>query len=546
MKLVFRTAPAGKSGAVDPQDGTATTTSLVTVVDTSKPPVASGELPPLGSDEVALFIPGAGHVQGGSGLFFSDIALVNLSGSKTLNNIDLYYTPTAGSSQTMTTTVSGLAAGTPLVLADIVDTVFDSESTLGSLQIRGADLDELSVNANILLQTRGDEQQYYGNTIPALRSDRSSGPGESTYITGLTSTETSHTNLFVQEMAGGNVTVDFEFFDEAGAKLGERKGVEAGPFRLAGLFHSESSPTLPLGAVSAVITSSPSSTGRFGAYATPVDRRSGDSWSLVDWNAQNGFTGNEEMVIPVAGALKGQGNLYFRTDLAIVNRGAGSASGTLRYIPRPGEARAPVERTVTLGAGQSTVLEDVTSTLFGIDPAQGTVGFMKFTPTSGSMTVTSRNFATEGDDPGTFGTGVPTLPLTASLELGDVARIGGVKDASIETVIAGVAGTMRSNFAMMETSGTSPVTIRVTVYYTINTGSTAVARGSGSKEYTLQPNEYLQLSRVSREVLGESRDDYGDFDNLQVEFAVIGGEGSAAVFVSSVDNDSGDSTLRVD
>ncbi|MBW3671635.1 MAG: hypothetical protein KY432_08190 [Acidobacteria bacterium] len=68
----------------------------------------------------------------------------------------------------------------------------------------------------------------------------------------------------------------------------------------------------------------------------------------------------------------------------------------------------------------------------------------------------------------------------------------------------------------------------------------------GSKEYTLQPNEFIQLTRVSREILGETRDDFGDFDNLQLDFAITGGQGTAAFFVSSVENDSGDSILRVE
>jgi hypothetical protein len=92
----------------------------------------------------------------------------------------------------------------------------------------------------------------------------------------------------------------------------------------------------------------------------------------------------------------------------------------------------------------------------------------------------------------------------------------------------------------------APVTVRVTVHYSFSGGTKAVARGSGSREYTLQPNAFLQLSRVSREVLGATRDDFGDFDNLQVDFAVVAGDGAAAVYVSSVENDTGDSILRVD
>ncbi|MDX1583587.1 MAG: hypothetical protein R3338_08310, partial [Thermoanaerobaculia bacterium] len=482
LALVFRDGPSGK-GAISARNGAAASSSLVTVVDTSAPEAVPGEIPPLSPGEVALFIPGAGHVEGGPGLFFSDIALVNLKGSRTLNDIDLYYTP-IGSTETKTTTLSQLATGTPVQMADIVRTVFNAESTLGTLQIRAPDVDDLSVNANILLRKRTGEQKTYGNTIPALRSDRSVEPGGSVWITGLTRTETSHTNLFAQETAGGNVTVDFRFFDESGQLLGERLGIEVQPFQLAGLFFSNADPIMPLGSVSAVITSRPESTGRFAAYATPVDDVSGDSWSLVDWNAQNGFAGSENMLIPVAGALRGGGGLFFRTDLAVINRGDTPASGILRYIRRPEENAPPVDRTIELAGGESVILADVTSTLFEIDPAQINLGFMKFFPQSGAMTVTSRNFATLGDDPGTFGTGVATLPLAGSMRVGEVKRIGAVKDASLETVNNAVPGSFRSNIGIMETTGTAPVTVRVTVHFTFSTGTTAVARGTGSKEYT--------------------------------------------------------------
>jgi hypothetical protein len=546
LMLVFRTGPGGKSGGVGTHSGAASSSSVVTIVDTSKPAVQQAQVPALAPGEIALFIPGAGHVQGGAGLFFSDIALINLSGQQTLNNIDLYYTPSGPGATTKKASVSGLVAGTPVALADVVRTVFESDSTLGSLQIRTANVQQLSVNANILLRTREERSRTFGNTIPALRSDRSVGAGQSFFLTGLKKSATSHTNLFIQETSGGAVTVDIAFYDAGGNKLGERTGVTAGAFQLTGLFDSPASPVLPDGAVSAVITSRGASTGRFAAYATPVDKVSGDSWSLVDWNAQSAFSGNAEMVIPVAGALRGANNLNFRTDVSVINRGDGQASGILRYIPRLDENRAPIDRTITLGPRQSAVLEDATTTLFGLDPTQVTLGFMKFLPQTGSMTVTSRNFATEGDDPGTFGTGVATQAIDSSLRLGQVRRIGGVRDSAIASIQQKVPGSFRSNFGMMETTGEAPVTVRVTVHYSFSGGTKAVARGSGSKEYTLQPNQFVQLSRVSREVLGATRDDFGDFDNLQVDFMVVGGDGAAAVYVSSVENDTGDSILRVD
>lgn len=544
LKFVFRTGSNGKQGGIDPRDGAATTSSLVTIVDTSTPEVAAGEIPDLAPGEVALFVPGVGHVEGSTGLFFSDLSLINLSASQTLNDLEMYFKPIgpSQSGNTRRSEISGLAAGTPIGLADVVKSVFGQEQ-IGSLQIRTSRPEMLGINANILSRTRED-QKTFGATIPMLRSDRSVGPGASFFVTGLKRTSTSHTNLFIQETAGGTVTIDTAFFDANGQQLGSRTDT-VGRFELLGLFHSDSSPILPLGAVSAVMTSRAESTGSFAGYATPVDRASGDFWSLVDWNAQFGFQGASAMLIPVAGALRGANDLNFRTDLAVINRGDTGAEGTLLYITRPEEGREPLERSISLAARQSAILEDVTTTLFDIDPSQFTLGFMKFTPDSGSMTVTSRNFATVGQNPGSFGTGVPTVPLASSMRLGEVTRIGGVKDSAVDAINAQTPGSFRSNFAIMETTGTGSVTVRVTLYYTYSTGSLAVARGQASKDYTLGPNQFMQLSRISQQILGASRDDFGDFNNLQADFTVVAGDGAATVFVSSVENDTGDSILRV-
>ncbi len=49
-----------------------------------------------------------------------------------------------------------------------------------------------------------------------------------------------------------------------------------------------------------------------------------------------------------------------------------------------------------------------------------------------------------------------------------------------------------------------------------------------------------------RTVLGSGRDAYGDLRNLQIEFAHVGGNGTIEAFLSSVDNGTGDSILRME
>lgn len=537
LEFVFQTGSGAKG--LGPRDGTTTSTSLVTIVDTSSPPVAPGEIPPLGPNETALFVPGVGHILGSVGLFLSDVTLVNLTNSGTLNDISMYYTPIGtGDISSQSSMVSGLAAAQPISLADVVKNVFENDAQIGSLQFRSKDLSRIGINANIL--NVSNPAGTFGTTIPVLRSDRSAGVGESFYLAGLRKSATSHTNLFIQETSGGTVTVEAKYFDESGTLLGSRS-YAVGPFQLFGDFDSPSNPVLPDGTVTAVLTAQMGSTGRFSAYATPLDRASGDFWSVVDWNRQFGFGGDSPMVIPVAGRVFGANDTFFRTDVAIVNRGAETAVGALRYYPR--EGGEPIDRTVTLEPNQSAIYDDVISNLFELET--GTLGYLVFTPQSGSFGVTSRTFSSEVGSVATFGTGVSTLPLISSLEVGDTRRIGGIEDASLETVNNQSPGTFRSNFALLETSGAS-VAVRATLHYTFAASNLAAARGSASKDYVLGPNQFALLSNIAREILGPGRDSYGDFSNLQVDFSVIGGDGAVSVFVSSVDNGTGDQILRTE
>ena len=534
LALTFRQGPAGK-GSIETQDGVATTTTLVTVVDTSRPPVQQGQLPPLGVGEVALFVPGVGHVQGSVGLFLSDVSISNVTGTTPVQNLSLYYTR-AGQSSTLSTSLSNVAPGQPVTLADIVQDVFQQESQVGSLQIRG-NVTNISVNANIF--NVSNPKGTFGTTIPTLRSDRSAAQGQSLYLTGLRKSATSHTNLYIQETRGGSVTIDVQYLGSAGNVLGTNS-FNAEPFGIVQVLNQAA--PLPDGTVSAILTARTGSTGAFSAYATPVDRASGDTWAVVDWNSQLGYTGDERLVIPVAGAVEGNNDTYFRTDVALMSRGAAPAQGTLRYHPRGG--LPPVERPITLQPNETQTLDDVVTNFLGVDP--GTVGFIEYVPQSGSVTLTSRTFTTVKGDVATFGSGTPTIAAVDAIRLGETRRIGGLEDASRQSISGKVPATFRTNFGLLETTGKT-ITIRATLHFSHATGATGVARGRATKDFIVEGNDFKLLSGIGQEILGPERNTkFGDLSNLQVEFSVIEGDGEAMIFVSSVDNGTGDSLLRTE
>jgi hypothetical protein len=530
LTLVYLSGGAsGKTGSNDVTP--VPSVSLVTVVDTVQLAVGSNSAPPLAANEVALFVPGVGHVTGSVGKFISDVSVLNPPGNKSITDVQFFYSSIGGATQKSATLPP--VGGPSVVLADLVKNVFGNDAQVGSLQIRSSSAAKLLVSTNIFNTT--NPAGTYGTAIPTFRSDRAVAPGTTLVLTGLRSEAGSHTNLFIQETSGSTVTVQTEFISADGSTVGATRTDTVAPFALAQINN-----VVPAGAVSAILTNAPTSKGKFLAYATPVDEASGDNWSVVDWSRQFGYSGSEQVIIPVAGVLQGANNTFFRTDLSIMNTTSSAASGTLRFVSRSGEV---IDRTINLGGRQSSNLGNVIGNLFGA--ASGSVGFMLFTPGSGSFVLTSRTYTTVIGQSATFGSGTPTIASSGTLKAGALRPIASLSDSSTATVTAGTPATFRTNFGLLETSGNGAV-VRVTLRYNYPSGPKLQAIGSGSKDFTLNPNQFLLLNGLATQILGSSRDALGDLRGLEADFQVISGTGSVSVFTSSIDNGTGDSILRID
>ncbi len=529
LSLAFFSGPAGKIGPLDVTP--APSVSLVSVVDTVQLAVTSAAPPPLAAGEIALFVPGAGHVTGSVGTFISDVSVLNPPGNPPINDVRFFYTATAVGAAQKSASLPPVG-GVSVALADVVKNVFGNDAQVGSLQIRSASADKLQVSTNIF--NSSNPAGTYGTAIPTFRSDRAVGAADRLVLTGIRQDAGAHTNFFIQETAGVGVTVQTEFVAADGSSLGSRTD-QVGAFAL-----SQINNAAPAGTVAAILTNTSSGAGKFLAYATPVDNLSGDNWSVVDWSRHFGYSGSEAMVIPVAGVLQGANNTFFRTDLAITNTGSAQASGTLRFYPRGGN---PADRQITLGARQSNVVSDVIGTFF--NAPNGSVGYLLFTPVTGTFVITSRTYTTVAGQAATFGTGVPTLAASGALKAGSLRPIGSLEDSSRATVVAARPATFRTNFGLLETSGNS-VTVRVTLRFNYPAGTKVQAIGSASKDYTLAPNQFLQVNGIASDILGTSRDTLGDLRGLEADFQVLGGDGAIAVFTSSTDNGTGDSILRTE
>ena len=531
--LVYRlgTSQLGKLGDDGPSSNHGSASAAAAVVHTVTPGTAAGAAPPLDAGEVAIFMPGVAHVLGSVGTFISDVTLTNLLKAGTLANLRMHFKPAGGGASNSTPPIN-LTANRPLTFGDIALTVFGNSTAVGSLQVRGAGAGSLSASANVF--NSSNPAGTYGTTIPSFRSDRSTGANEKIFLPGLTSSPTTHTNLYVQEAAGLPASARIEFFNPTGVLIGSRTEAVA-PFGLLPL-----NTVVPAGAVSAIVTTTDASTGRLLAYATPVDRASGDTWAVVDWPKQYGYDPATPVLIPVAGALRGAGDTYFRTDAAILNSGTTAGSGTMRFVSRTG---AVIDRNINLAASQSMVINDVLVNLFNVTTDDA--GYITFTPTSGAFAITSRTYTTVSGQVATFGTGVPTLSLASGIRLGETRRFGGINDAALATIQARQPGTFRTNAGLVETTG-QPVTVRATLRFTSG-AQNAAAQGIASANFDLGPGQFLQINGVSQAIIGAStRNTLGDLFNMQLDFEVISGQGAVVVYTSTLDNGTGDSILRTD
>lgn len=508
-------------------DSPGTSSTSVQVSSTKTNVATPAQIPPLGASEIAYLVPGVGRVQGSVGQFLSDLSFASTTRGVSDSDLKMYF---ASGGSTLLSGNNKVGDTFALLFDDIVQSVYKQDNQVGTLQLRSSIGGQLAVAAGVY--NVSNDAGNYGTVIPAFRSDRAVGPtGETLVLSGLRKDDSGHTNFYIQEASGAAAVADLAYYDAAGAKIGGQQ-VELAPWGLVQLTN-----TAPTGTVSARIVRQ-SGAGRIVGYATPVDRLSGDTWAIADWSRFYGYSASVPVVVPVAGSVRGANETFFRTDLALTNSGATTATGTLTWVDRNGTTAA---RSLSIPAGSTLQLNDVAGTTFGLAEV---VGYLKWTPVTGSAVAASRTYTTVSGSAATFGTGVPTLPLSSAVGAGEYRRFAGFDDASIDTVLKGTPGSVRTNFGLVEVNGGS-ATVKAILRYTYP-GQLAAAVGTAEKTYTLPANGFLLVSNISNDILGERRNNFGDLSNLTVEFEVIEGSGRVIPFLSSTDNGTGDSVLRTE
>jgi len=172
----------------------------------------------------------------------------------------------------------------------------------------------------------------------------------------------------------------------------------------------------------------------------------------------------------------------------------------------------------------------------------GASGYLEFEPIRGEFSLSTR-LQEVGSQPGSFGSMLPTIASSSGLRLGQSQTFAGLDDSTLENVNAKRPGTFRTDFGIMETFG-EPVTVRVTLLY-FDGRTLASSRQTRSRDFQLAEGQLLTVQNAANAIIGSSREtSLGNLHNIQLEFQVVGGEGAAAVFVTTTDNGSQDSSVR--
>jgi Leucine-rich repeat (LRR) protein len=478
--------------------------SIVTVVDTTRPPVTTGSLPGVASGELAFFIPGIRS----TATTRSDLSLLNMLGGRSISDLRLYFTK---GGTTQIAALQPLEAARALSLVNLVGSIYATEGS-GSLQVRTADYEAVSADAKVSLVTPTGTQ---GGALPVFRGDRSIITGQSLYLTGLSSPG----DLLIQETNGAAATVQIDMVGATGTVLGTRD-VSLTAYELV-----ELNEVIPAGAVTAILTST---SGVLTAYGRLRDA-SGDVWSVVDWSRYYSYERTEAVRVPFADGRSESGGGRRRT---VRHATTARFSTTLAlFNPSTEEVtRARVDVVETSGRTTSQEVELAPRATMTLSNAGGSAGtptaHLVVTPLRGEIVASARSRGSKG------GTSVPVLSATAGLRLGQQRAFTALEDSA----------TAQTAYGFVETSGAS-ATIRARIL--IDGGAGSLVTAVTERDYEIGASQQIFVAELVRSFAGAGRDALGDFRNLVLEIEVVGGSGSIVPFVLATDVGTEDTSLMV-
>jgi hypothetical protein len=498
--------------------------ALVTIYDTvGASAVSSSVIPAFSSSETARFLLGLNRRDGR----IADVSFAN-AGTGTASDLTLYFIPAGGSSFFARSIDAGdVFPSVGIELSNVLRTVFAPDVLSSNALLRSRAGAAVVLAGSVVQPTPAGN---FGTATPMFRSDRAAIAGESIYLTGIRRDSGARTDIYIQETAKLNGSVQVEFFDESGALLAARP-VEG----LAEYGAIEIIDAAPAGAVLARVTNRSTAAARIVAEARVV-HTGGDVDSIVDASEQLDFPRTDRVVIPIPRPPQAGGVL---TDVYITNVGAQTATGVLTVPSSQSKRRAVRAQAVSGGLSRGNDAEQE----IALGPLQTRVvrnagasaSYITFTPAGGQFVVSSRSYFVRSDR--TAGTVVPGIGVSSSLQLGATRLFAGIEDASRASIGAARAGTYRTSLGLIGSPG-ADATVRLTVRFR-HLLAFGTSMDTASRDVTVSANQLLVIDDLVRFVVGPGRDGYTDLRDVQLDVTVTAG-GAVIPYLVATENASGD------
>jgi hypothetical protein len=496
----------------------------VTLVHVVQPDTEAIEPDPLAPGELALFASGLANRSNALG----DLLLANRQ-DISLTSVQLFLQ--AAGAGSLSTSIPQLLQNSSVAFPGLVKNVFASSVPSGTAQVRGTDTSKISVAA---VQTNTSlPAGTYSTALPIFRSDRAIASADSIMLAGLKKDSTSQTDLFVQEVSGQPGNFSIEYLNNAGQVVGTVASQPVGRFGFVELRDAISS-----SATTARIKNL-GGAAKLVAFGLVTNTTTGDAWPVTDPGA--GGSTDTTFIVPIFRTPPSGGTV----ELFTTNRSTSSITVTVDSL-----GQSQKRRSIRSRSAHATALDVQPAANLPVLPAHTTVttitapnGYLRITAPVAKASLAARSVWTNGA--AAYGSGLPVVPASAALGLGDGKRFAAVSDASETSRLKSVPATFRTNLAFVETTG-QPATVRATLQVTFPGGELVSVVAEASKDFTVAGGKMLVIDDIASAIFGPSRSSLDDLNDMTLDVEVIDGSGHVVPFLQSIDNGSGDMMIRTE
>ncbi|MBL8115241.1 MAG: SGNH/GDSL hydrolase family protein [Acidobacteria bacterium] len=398
-----------------------------------------------GPVESSWLLPSSARAAGIGTFFTTDLTLRNTGTSATTATVK--FLGHTGDGRSGAERTVPLAAGEAKTYADVLSSLFGLTTDFGPILVRSTG--SLAIQGQT--STPGGTGGTFGQSVPAIPSADFIGAAQRS-IVGVSQDAAFRTNLMLANATETPVEVDVVLVGPGGNTLATRR-VEVGPLAFAQLNVAND---LGVAEVSgaALLLSTSTAGGKFAAYASAIDRTTGDPRTLLP-----GSTSGSSWMLPSSARAAGIGT-FFTTDLTLRNTGASPASAVVKFLGHTGDGTGGAERTVTLAAGETKTYADVLSSLFGLSTDFGPI----LVRSTASLAVQGQTSTPGGG--GTFGQSVPAVPAADFIGATPKSIVGVSQDAAFRTnlMLANAGETaMEIDVVLVSPAGATLATRRVSM-----------------------------------------------------------------------------------